>query len=80
MSAQITAEFAREYQKKIPFVSHLRILTETLGSGTATLSLPVEPHLTNSLGSVHGGAYAAPGIDRRDHHQPFHVVHRRGQR
>ena len=55
MSAQITAEFAREYQKKIPFVSHLRILTETLGSGTATLSLPVEPHLTNSLGSVHGG-------------------------
>jgi uncharacterized protein (TIGR00369 family) len=48
-------EFAREYQKKIPFVAHLRILTETLGQGTAHLSLPVEPHLTNSLGTVHGG-------------------------
>jgi len=48
-------EFAREYQKKIPFVAHLKILTETLGTGTAQLSLPVEPHLTNSLGTVHGG-------------------------
>ena len=48
-------EFAREYQKKIPFLAHLKILTETLGEGTAQLSLPVEPHLTNSLGTVHGG-------------------------
>ena len=48
-------EFAREYQKKIPFVAHLRILTETLGEGTARLSVPVEPHLSNSLGTVHGG-------------------------
>ena len=51
----MNVEFAREYQKRIPFVSHLRILTETLGEGTARLSLPVEPHLTNSLGTVHGG-------------------------
>jgi uncharacterized protein (TIGR00369 family) len=48
-------EFTREYQKKIPFVSHLKILTETLGNGEARLSLPVETHLTNSLGTVHGG-------------------------
>jgi uncharacterized protein (TIGR00369 family) len=48
-------EFTREYQKKIPFVAHLKILTEELGRGTARLSLPVEPHLTNSLGTVHGG-------------------------
>ena len=48
-------EFTREYQKKIPFVPHLKILTETLGKGTARLSLPIEPHLTNSLGTVHGG-------------------------
>ena len=48
-------EFAREYQKKIPFVSHLKILTETLGEGTARLSMPIEPHLTNSLGTAHGG-------------------------
>lgn len=48
-------EFAREYQKKIPFVSHLKILTEALGEGTARLSLPIDPHLKNSLGTVHGG-------------------------
>ena len=48
-------EFTREYQKKIPFLTHLRIRTETLGEGQARLSLPIEPHLTNSLGTVHGG-------------------------
>ena len=26
-------EFTREYQKKIPFLTHLKILTETLGKG-----------------------------------------------
>ena len=48
-------DFTRAYQKKIPFVSHLKILTESLGEGNARLSLPIEPHLTNSLGTVHGG-------------------------
>lgn len=48
-------QYTRDYQKKIPFVAHLKILTETLGQGTARLSLPIEPHLTNSLGTVHGG-------------------------
>lgn len=48
-------EFTRQYQKKIPFVSHLKILTETLGHGEARLSLPIETHLTNSFGTVHGG-------------------------
>lgn len=48
-------EFTREYQKKIPFVSHLKILTETLGHGEARLSLPIEARLTNSFGTVHGG-------------------------
>ena len=48
-------EYTREYQKKIPFLQHLKILTEALGKGEARLSLPVEPHLTNSLGTVHGG-------------------------
>ena len=51
----MNVEFAREYQKKIPFLTHLKILTETLGKGTATLSLPMEKHLTTSLGTVHGG-------------------------
>lgn len=44
-------QFTHDYQKRIPFVSHLKILTETLGEGTARLSLPIEPHLTNSLGT-----------------------------
>jgi uncharacterized protein (TIGR00369 family) len=48
-------EYAREYQKKIPFVAHLKILTEALGEGTARLSMPVEGHLKNSLGTAHGG-------------------------
>jgi uncharacterized protein (TIGR00369 family) len=48
-------EFAREYQKKIPFLQHLKIQTDELGEGTARLSLPVEPQLTNSLGTAHGG-------------------------
>ena len=52
----MSVEHAREYQKRIPFVSHLKILTEDLGKGTARLSMPVEPHLRNSLGTVHGGA------------------------
>ena len=48
-------EYAREYQKKIPFLQHLKIQTDTLGEGTAQLSLPIEQHLTNSLGTAHGG-------------------------
>jgi uncharacterized protein (TIGR00369 family) len=52
---KLDVEYAREYQKKIPFVSHLKILTEELAEGRARLSLPVEPHLKNSLGTVHGG-------------------------
>lgn len=48
-------ELAREYQKKIPFVAHLKMQTEVLGEGTARVSLPIEPHLGNSMGTVHGG-------------------------
>jgi uncharacterized protein (TIGR00369 family) len=51
----MNVEFAREYQKKIAFVAHLKILTEELGKGTARLSLPVEERLKNSLGTAHGG-------------------------
>ncbi len=52
---KLDLEFTRNYQKKIPFVAHLNILTDSLGEGTATLSLPVEEHLKNSFGTVHGG-------------------------
>jgi uncharacterized protein (TIGR00369 family) len=55
MSEEARLAYTRDYQKKIPFVSHLKILTEALGDGTARLSLPLDPHLTNSLGTAHGG-------------------------
>ena len=55
MNEDARLQFTREYQKKIPFVSHLKILTEALGHGEARLSLPIETHLTNSFGTVHGG-------------------------
>ena len=55
MNEDARLQFTRDYQKKIPFVSHLKILTETLGHGEARLSVPIEAHLTNSFGTVHGG-------------------------
>jgi uncharacterized protein (TIGR00369 family) len=55
MTSDARLAFTRDYQKRIPFVSHLKILTETLGEGSARLSLPIDPHLTNSIGTVHGG-------------------------
>ena len=47
--------FTREYQKKIRFIGHLGIRTDALGAGSARLSVAVEPQLTNSMGTVHGG-------------------------
>jgi uncharacterized protein (TIGR00369 family) len=55
MSAPLSVEHAREFQKRIPFIQHLRIHTDELGKGTARLSLPVEANLMNSMGNVHGG-------------------------
>jgi uncharacterized protein (TIGR00369 family) len=53
--ATLSVEHARAYQKRIPFIGLLKIATDALGHGTAALSLPVEPELTNSMGKVHGG-------------------------
>src|SRR5437868_14539407 len=50
----MNVEFAREYQKRIPFVSHLQILTETLRERTARRSVRVEPHHANRPGTAHG--------------------------
>jgi len=47
--------FTRQYQSKIPFVTHLGLTTEALGDGTARLSMPLPKHFTNSLGTAHGG-------------------------
>ena len=56
MSEDAKLAFTREYQQKIPYIAHLGMLTEALGEGTARLSLQVTPQLTNSFGTVHGGA------------------------
>ena len=48
-------QFTRDYQKKIPFVSHLGLVTEALGEGSARLSMALPEHFTNSLGTAHGG-------------------------
>lgn len=50
-----SVERAREYERKIPFSTHLGLVTETLGEGSARVSLPLAPQLLNSLGSAHGG-------------------------
>ena len=55
MSADASIAFTRDYQKKIPFVAHLGLTTESLGEGTARLSMPLPEHFTNSLGTAHGG-------------------------
>jgi uncharacterized protein (TIGR00369 family) len=47
--------FTREYQRKIPFITHLGLTTEALGEGTARLSMPLPKQFTNSLGTAHGG-------------------------
>lgn len=53
--AEKNAEFAREFQKKIPFVGHLGIEVDSIGDGTAVLSIQLQPELTNSFGTAHGG-------------------------
>jgi uncharacterized protein (TIGR00369 family) len=55
VSADAKLSFARDYQKRIPFVEHLGLVTEELGEGTARLSMALPEHFTNSLGTAHGG-------------------------
>ena len=94
MSADARIAFTRDYQKKIPFVAHLGLITEALGEGTARLSMPLPEHFTNSLGTAHGGVIMSlldvalctaartlhPDSIGVDHHRPEHLVHRRRQR
>lgn len=55
MNRDEALQFTREFQKRIPFLQLLKISTDALGKGTASLSVPVDKPLTNSLGTVHGG-------------------------
>lgn len=54
-TAESNAVFAREFQKKIPFVGHLGIEVDAIGDGKATLSVNLQPDFTNSFGTAHGG-------------------------
>ncbi len=54
-AADKNAEFARDFQKKIPFVGHLGIEVDSIGDGQAMLSVKLQPDFTNSFGSAHGG-------------------------
>ncbi len=54
-AAESNAQFAREFQKKIPFVGHLGIEVDSIGEGEATLSVVLQPDFTNSFGTAHGG-------------------------
>jgi len=51
----MNVENAREYQKRIPLIQHLRIHTDALGKGSARLSVALEANLMSSMGNVHGG-------------------------
>lgn len=55
MSADPKLQYTRDYQNRIPFVAHLGLAIDTLGAGTAQLSMPLPKHFTNSLGTAHGG-------------------------
>jgi uncharacterized protein (TIGR00369 family) len=55
MIKEKNAEFAREFQKKIPFVGHLGIEVDSIGDGKAVLSVKLQPEFTNSFGTAHGG-------------------------
>jgi len=53
--ADARLQYTRDYQKRIPFIAHLDLVTEALGEGTARLWMPLPRHFTNSLGTAHGG-------------------------
>ena len=53
--AEKNAGFARDFQKKIPFVGHLGIEVDSIGDGQAALSMQLQPQFTNSFGTAHGG-------------------------
>jgi uncharacterized protein (TIGR00369 family) len=53
--ADARLQYTRDYQRRIPFIAHLALVTEALGEGSARLWMPLPKHFTNSLGTAHGG-------------------------
>ena len=50
--AVYSLENAREFQRRIPFIVQLGIVTERLSEGEARLVLPIARGLTNSFGNL----------------------------
>jgi len=48
-------EYARDYHLKVPFAKHLGLHVDALEPGVARMSCKLQPHMTNSWGTAHGG-------------------------
>lgn len=47
--------YAQDYHLKVPFAKHLGFKVDELLPGVARMSCALEPHMTNSWGTAHGG-------------------------
>lgn len=47
--------YAEDYHLKVPFAKHLGFRIDSLEPGIARMSCELQPHMTNSWGTAHGG-------------------------
>lgn len=47
--------YAKDYHLKVPFAKHLGFVIDDLQPGIARMSCELQPHMTNSWGTAHGG-------------------------
>lgn len=47
--------YAEDYHLKVPFAAHLGFRIDQLEPGIARMSCELQPHMTNSWGTAHGG-------------------------
>jgi uncharacterized protein (TIGR00369 family) len=47
--------YAADYHLKVPFAKHLGLKVDELEPGVARMSCRLQPHMTNSFGTSHGG-------------------------
>lgn len=61
MTRRINPEHIRiilELANASPFIQFIGMKITEIGEGTSRMEVPVRRNLTNSMGSIHGGAYA----------------------
>jgi uncharacterized protein (TIGR00369 family) len=49
----------RKRFRSVPFLRLLKMRVDTIGSGTVTVSMPIQPEIRQYLGVAHGGALAS---------------------